>query len=91
MIAGRYREICAELALSVDIEKELSYLREKLKVGVSQDWLVSRENIFQLFYWRTIWAMIFWMPSSGCVSISMALLTRIPPMRRFHVLPQTEA
>lgn len=46
MIAGRYREICAELALSVDIEKELSYLREKLKVGVSQDWLVSRGEYF---------------------------------------------
>lgn len=46
MIAGRYREICAELALSVDIEKELSYLREKLKAGISRDWLVSRGEYF---------------------------------------------
>ena len=46
MIAGRYREICAELKLTVDIDEELARLWSKLKSGVSQDWLVSRGEYF---------------------------------------------
>lgn len=42
MIAERYVEIKTELGLSVDIEKYLDEIREKLSDGVSQDYLVSR-------------------------------------------------
>ena len=46
MIAGRYREICAELKLGVDIEGELDRMWGKLTSGVSEDWLVSRGEYF---------------------------------------------
>jgi aspartate kinase len=46
MIADRYRGICSDLSLKVDIEGELSRFRDKLKPGVSQDWLVSRGEYF---------------------------------------------
>lgn len=46
MIADRYREICSELSLSVDIEKELSELRAEIESGISQDKLVSRGEYF---------------------------------------------
>lgn len=46
MIAERYREICSELSLSVDIDSELSSLRKELKAGMSRDKLVSRGEYF---------------------------------------------
>jgi len=46
MIADRYREICAELSLSVDIESELRALREELRSGIGTDKLVSRGEYF---------------------------------------------
>ena len=46
MIADRYREICAELGLSVDIDSELSALREEIESGISKDKLVSRGEYF---------------------------------------------
>jgi aspartate kinase len=46
MIADRYREICRALGLGVDIERELDAVRNELKSGVSQDWLVSRGEYF---------------------------------------------
>ena len=46
MIADRYREICAELGLSVDIDSELSALREEIEAGISKDKLVSRGEYF---------------------------------------------
>lgn len=46
MIADRYREICAELDLSVDIEGELNSLREEIETGISKDKLVSRGEYF---------------------------------------------
>lgn len=42
MIESRYRGICNELELSVDIEKELQNIRNQLTKDVKQDWLVSR-------------------------------------------------
>ena len=46
MIADRYREICAELKLGVDIEAELKALREEMDSGISKDKLVSRGEYF---------------------------------------------
>mgnify|MGYP004445015259 CR=1 FL=1 len=46
MIADRYREICSELGLGVDIEAELTALRSELDQGISQDKLVSRGEYF---------------------------------------------
>ena len=46
MIAGRYRDICAELGLGVDIESELSALRAEIEDGMSKDRLVSRGEYF---------------------------------------------
>ncbi len=46
MIADRYRGICRELSLKVDIDGELEKVRVQLKPGVSQDWLVSRGEYF---------------------------------------------
>ena len=46
MIAGRYREICAELELKVDIDAQLSALREEIEAGISKDKLVSRGEYF---------------------------------------------
>ena len=46
MIADRYREICAELELRVDIEAELKALREEMDSGISSDKLVSRGEYF---------------------------------------------
>ena len=46
MIAGRYREICAELELKVDIDAQLSALREEIEAGISKDKLVSRGEFF---------------------------------------------
>ncbi len=46
MIAERYREICSELSLSVDIDSELSSLRKELEAGMSRDKLVSRGEYF---------------------------------------------
>lgn len=46
MIAERYREICSELSLSVDIDSELSSLRKELETGMSRDKLVSRGEYF---------------------------------------------
>ena len=46
MIAGRYREICAELELKVDIDARLSALREEIEAGISKDKLVSRGEYF---------------------------------------------
>lgn len=46
MIAGRYRDICAELGLGVDIESELSALRAGIEDGMSKDRLVSRGEYF---------------------------------------------
>lgn len=46
MIASRYREICAELKLSVDIDARLSELREEIERGISKDKLVSRGEYF---------------------------------------------
>ncbi len=46
MIAERYREICDELSLSVDIDSELSALRKELGDGMSRDKLVSRGEYF---------------------------------------------
>ena len=42
MIESRYRGICNELELKVDIESELAEIRSHLKKDVRQDWLVSR-------------------------------------------------
>lgn len=42
MIESRYRGICNELDLKVDIESELEQIRSKLTKDVKQDWLVSR-------------------------------------------------
>ena len=46
MIAGRYRSICAELGLAVDIEGELAALRGEIEAGMSKDKLVSRGEYF---------------------------------------------
>ena len=46
MIAERYRGICAELGLGVDIETELTALREEIEAGMSRDKLVSRGEYF---------------------------------------------
>ena len=46
MIADRYREICSELGLKVDIESELKALRAELDSGISKDKLVSRGEYF---------------------------------------------
>lgn len=46
MIAERYREICGELSLSVDIDAELASLRKELEAGMSRDKLVSRGEYF---------------------------------------------
>ena len=46
MISDRYREICRECKLSLDIEDELSTLYEEMKNGISQDKLVSRGEYF---------------------------------------------
>lgn len=46
MIADRYRGICAELNLSLDIESELKALREEIEAGISKDKLVSRGEYF---------------------------------------------
>ncbi|MDO4816103.1 MAG: aspartate kinase [Bacillota bacterium] len=46
MIADRYREICRELNLGVDIESELGALRAELDSGISKDKLVSRGEYF---------------------------------------------
>lgn len=46
MIADRYRGICAELGLGLDIEAELCALREEIDSGISQDKLVSRGEYF---------------------------------------------
>lgn len=46
MIAGRYREICAELGLKVDIDSQLSALRGEIEAGISKDKLVSRGEYF---------------------------------------------
>ena len=46
MIAGRYRSICAELGLAVDIESELAALRGEIEAGMSKDKLVSRGEYF---------------------------------------------
>ena len=46
MIAERYRDICSELGLGVDIEKELSALRSEMDNGISKDKLVSRGEYF---------------------------------------------
>lgn len=46
MIADRYREICRELNLGVDIESELRALRAELDSGISKDKLVSRGEYF---------------------------------------------
>ena len=46
MIAGRYRDICRELELELDIERELSTLRDEIESGMSKDALVSRGEYF---------------------------------------------
>ena len=46
MIADRYRGICSELELKVDIEKELADLRAEIDEGISKDKLVSRGEYF---------------------------------------------
>lgn len=46
MIAERYRDICAQLGLSVDIEGELAALRAEIEAGMSKDRLVSRGEYF---------------------------------------------
>lgn len=46
MISERYRGICRELGLKVDIEKELASLRDEMDNGVSKDKLVSRGEYF---------------------------------------------
>ena len=46
MIAQRYKEICSELQLSIDIEAELAALREEIEAGISKDKLVSRGEYF---------------------------------------------
>ena len=46
MIAERYRGICADLKLGVDIEAELTALRSEIESGISQDKLVSRGEYF---------------------------------------------
>ena len=46
MIAERYRSICAELGLGLDIEAELGALRAELDSGISRDKLVSRGEYF---------------------------------------------
>jgi len=45
-IAERYRDICRELGLGVDIEGELKTLREEIDSGISMDKLVSRGEYF---------------------------------------------
>ncbi len=46
MIKDRYVEIKKELGLSVDIERELLRLREKMGAGISEEELVSRGEYF---------------------------------------------
>lgn len=46
MIAERYRDICAQLGLGVDIEGELASLRAEIEAGMSKDRLVSRGEYF---------------------------------------------
>ena len=46
MIADRYREICSELGLNVDIDSKLKALREEISNGISKDKLVSRGEYF---------------------------------------------
>lgn len=46
MISERYRDICRELNLKVDIESELHALREEMNDGISKDKLVSRGEYF---------------------------------------------
>ena len=46
MIAERYREICAQLELGVDIDARLAALRSEIESGISQDKLVSRGEYF---------------------------------------------
>ena len=46
MIADRYRGICSELGLGIDIESELRELRLGIENGMSRDKLVSRGEYF---------------------------------------------
>lgn len=46
MISERYRDICRELNLKVDIESELRALHEEMNDGISKDKLVSRGEYF---------------------------------------------
>lgn len=46
MIAERYRGICKDLNLKVNIEKELAELRAEIEEGISKDKLVSRGEYF---------------------------------------------
>ena len=46
MISERYRDICRELDLKVDIEGELNALRAEMESGISKDKLVSRGEYF---------------------------------------------
>lgn len=46
IISERYRDICRELNLKVDIESELHALREEMENGISKDKLVSRGEYF---------------------------------------------
>ena len=46
MIADRYREICSELGLSLDIGTLLSEFRAEMDAGISLDKLVSRGEYF---------------------------------------------
>ena len=46
MIAERYRGICLELGLGVDIDAQLKALRGEIEAGISKDKLVSRGEYF---------------------------------------------
>lgn len=46
MIAERYRGICSQLGLGIDIDGELRALRDEIESGISRDKLVSRGEYF---------------------------------------------
>ena len=78
MIADRYREICAELGLSVDIDSELSALREEIGRAA---------NIFRQSSWPISSATTFSTRSFGCIFPSTAPSTRSAPTRILSALP----
>lgn len=87
MIADRYREICAELGLSVDIDSELSALREEIEAGISKDKLVSRGEYFSAKLMADFLGYDFLDAELWLHFPSTAPSTRSAPTRSLSALP----